>query len=159
PGTPGGTMAPAPVPPASPARRRRTGKVGPLDLGSGDAGSPGTRSYRAGHRQGGAPAVARGRGPSTMPMSHKAYAFNWRAFERDELPGLLSGALETGDTAGLLAYVERNRQALKDPYQGEPLAESWKDLLENQDIHEYGDFALTRFYDLKADNGLGYCWN
>ena len=94
-----------------------------------------------------------------MPMSHKAYAFNWRAFERDELPGLLSGALETGDTAGLLAYVERNRQALKDPYQGEPLAESWKDLLENQDIHEYGDFALTRFYDLKADNGLGYCWN
>ena len=94
-----------------------------------------------------------------MPMSHKAYAFNWRVFERDELPGLLSRALETRDTAGLLAYVERNRQALKDPYEGNALAENWQDLLENQDVHEYGDFALTRFYDPNADSGLGYCWN
>jgi len=94
-----------------------------------------------------------------MPMSHKAYAFNWRVFERDELPGLLSRALETRDTAGLLAYVERNRQALKDPYEGNALAENWQDLLENQDVHEYGDFALTRFYDPAADRGLGYSWN
>ena len=25
--------------------------------------------------------------------------------------------------------------------------------------HDYGDFALTRFYDPAADRGLGYCWN
>ena len=94
-----------------------------------------------------------------MPMSHKAYAFDWRAFERDELPGLLSRALETGDTAGLVAYVERNRQALKDPYEGDPLAEDWQGQLGNRDVHEYGDYALTRFYDPNADCGLAYCWN
>src|SRR3954453_8782269 len=93
-----------------------------------------------------------------MPMCHKAYAFDWAAFERDELPGLLSRALETGDTSGLLAYVERNRGLLKDPYEGDPLGEDWEDTLENRDVHEYGDYALTRFYAPAADRGLGPCW-
>jgi hypothetical protein len=92
-------------------------------------------------------------------MSHSAYAFDWRAFERDGLPGLLSRALDTGDTSGLLAYVERYRAVLKDPCEGDPLDEDWQDLLENRDVHEYGDYALTRFYDPDADHGLGYCWN
>jgi hypothetical protein len=94
-----------------------------------------------------------------MPMSHKAYAFDWRAFERDELSGLLSRALETGDVSGLVAYVERNRHALRDPYEGDPLGGDWEALLGNRDVHEYGDFALTRFYDPAADSGLGPCWN
>jgi hypothetical protein len=94
-----------------------------------------------------------------MPMCHKAYAFDWRAFERDELPGLLTHALETDDTAELLAYVERNRASLKDPYEGDPLSEDWRDMMDNRDIHECGDFALTRFYAPAADRGLGYCWN
>jgi hypothetical protein len=92
-------------------------------------------------------------------MSHKAYAFDWRAFERDELPGLLTGALETNDSSALLAYIERNRAALKDPYEGDPLPRDWKDQLGNRDVHECGDFALTRFYDPAADDGLGHCWS
>jgi hypothetical protein len=94
-----------------------------------------------------------------MPMSHKAYAFDWVAFQRDELPGLLTGALETSDRSGLAAYVELNRECLKDPYEGGPLGEDWEGQLENRDAHEYGDYALTRFYDPAADCGLGYCWN
>jgi hypothetical protein len=92
-------------------------------------------------------------------MFHKANAFDWRAFERDELPELLSRALETNDTSGLLAYVERNQHVLKDPYEGDPLDDDWQALLENHDVHEFGDFALTRFYDPAADRGLGYSWN
>jgi hypothetical protein len=92
-------------------------------------------------------------------MSHKAYAFDWWAFEGGELPELLSRALETNDTSGLLAYVERNRHVLKDPYGGDPLDDDWQALLENRDVHEFGDFALTRFYDPAADRGLGYSWN
>src|SRR5262249_35436836 len=98
-------------------------------------------------------------GATTMPMSHKAFAFDWLAFERDELPELLTRALGTGETAGLFAYIERNRGILKDPYEGDPLSEDWKDLLENHDVHEYADFALTRFYDPAAEHGLSYCWN
>lgn len=94
-----------------------------------------------------------------MPMSHKAFAFDWQAFQPDELPGLLTSALETGDPSRVLAYVERNRAVLKDPYEGDPLGEGWKDQLGNRDVHEYGDYALTRFYDPAADHGLGYCWN
>jgi hypothetical protein len=94
-----------------------------------------------------------------MPMFHKAYAFDWPAFEQDELPELLSRALETGDLTGLVAYVERNRHVLKNPYEGGPLDEDWEELLENRDVHEFGDFALTRFYDPAAEFGLGYCWN
>src|SRR5262245_51807623 len=94
-----------------------------------------------------------------MPMCHKAYAFDWLGFQQDELPGVLSSALETSDTSGLLAYVERNRESLTDPYEGEPLEEGWQDKLGNRDVHEFGDYALTRFYDPNADCGLAYCWN
>jgi hypothetical protein len=100
-----------------------------------------------------------GQGAWTMPMHHKAYAFDWRAFQRDDLPGLLLRALETGDPSGLAAYVERHRELLKDPDEGDPLGEGWKEWLGNRDVHEYGDYALTRFYDPNADGGLGYCWN
>jgi hypothetical protein len=94
-----------------------------------------------------------------MPMQHKAYAFDWRSFEQDELHGLLMQALETGDPSGLAAYIERNREWLTDPYEGDPLPESWQETLENRDVHEYGDYALTRFYDPADDRGLMYCWN
>jgi hypothetical protein len=94
-----------------------------------------------------------------MPMCHKAYSFDWPAYQQDELPGLLHRALKTGDTSGLLGYVKRNRESLRDPYEGDPLCEDWKGQLGNRDVHEYGDYALTRFYDPEADCGLAYCWN
>lgn len=48
---------------------------------------------------------------------------------------------------------------LKDPYEGDPFDEDWHGMLENRDVHEHGDFALTRFYDPDEDCGLAYCWN
>jgi hypothetical protein len=94
-----------------------------------------------------------------MSMSHKAYAFDWDSFCRDELCRLLPAALEAQDQAGLIRYIERHRELLKDPYEGEALGEDWNDLLENRDVHEYGDFALTRFYDPAVDYGIGDPWS
>ena len=92
-----------------------------------------------------------------MSMSHKAYAFDWSAFARDELHGILLDALSSGDTNGLIRYIEANQDHLKDLYEGGPLSD-WKNVLENFDVHEFGDFALTRFYDPEKDSGLEKDW-
>ncbi len=93
-----------------------------------------------------------------MSMSHKAYAFDWRSFESDELHHLLVAALESGDPATIARYIEAHRDQTKDPYEGQPIEQGWEATLENRDVHEYGDFALTRFYDPADDRGLAESW-
>jgi hypothetical protein len=93
-----------------------------------------------------------------MSMSHKAYSFDWKVFESDELYMLLVGALESNEVSSLIGYIENYRTELKDPYEGEPLARNWQEMLENHDVDEYGDFALTRFYDPAADLGVAEEW-
>jgi hypothetical protein len=90
-------------------------------------------------------------------MEHKAYVFDWSRFEFD-LRLLLTEALATDDTAELEAYIDRHLTELMDPYEGEPLTAEWRDALENRDVHEYGDYALTRFYDPGDCSGVGYEW-
>jgi hypothetical protein len=91
-------------------------------------------------------------------MSHKAYAFDWSAFVRDELHNILLDALSSADERGLIRYIEANRDYIQDPYRGGPLSDDWKDELANYDVHEFGDFALTRFYDPMEDYGVEYDW-
>ncbi len=93
-----------------------------------------------------------------MSMSHKAYAFDWRAFEADELHAILLAALEDGDVNCIKRYINAHRDELSDPYAGEPLDAEWETMLKNRDVHEYGDFALTRFYDPSDDQGLANDW-
>jgi hypothetical protein len=92
-----------------------------------------------------------------MPMEHKAYAFDWTRFEFDLNP-LLVQALTDDDPAELEAYIDEHLAELTDPYEGEPLPADWRDALENRDVHEYGDYALTRFYDSADCWGVGYEW-
>jgi hypothetical protein len=47
---------------------------------------------------------------------------------------------------------------LTDPYEGEPLSADWRDTLGSRDVHNYGDYALTRFYDPANSCGIGYPW-
>ena len=93
-----------------------------------------------------------------MSMLHKAYAFDWSAFARDELHNILLDALSSGDERGLIRYIEANRDHIKDRYEGGPLSDDWKDRLGNYDVHEFGDFALTRFYDPMEDYGIDHYW-
>lgn len=92
-----------------------------------------------------------------MPMEHKAYAFDWSRFEFDLHP-LLVEALTANDTSGLEVFIEQQLAELTDPYEGESLPADWRDTLENRDVHEYGDYALTRFYDPADCWGVGYEW-
>lgn len=86
-------------------------------------------------------------------MSHRAFAFDHAAFVA-ELRPLLLRALETNDAQELAAFIDAQRGQLTDPYEGEPLTEAWRDLLEVGDVHEHGDFALTKYYDSDLDIGL-----
>ena len=93
-----------------------------------------------------------------MSISHKAYAFDWRAFKKDKLHDLLIAELETGDTATIASYIEAHREQIKDPYEGQPITQDWRNRLANLDVHEFGDFALTRFYDPADDQGVAESW-
>jgi hypothetical protein len=93
-----------------------------------------------------------------MSMSHKAFSFDWKEFESDELFRLLIGALQSNEVSSLIGYIENYHTELKDPYEGEPLDRNWQEMLANRDVYEYGDFALTRFYDPAADLGVAEAW-
>ena len=90
-------------------------------------------------------------------MEHKAFVFDFVSFE-NELRSLLERALETGSVVELSRFIETNREALTDPNEGEPLDEQWKELIEVADPHQYGDFALTKYYRSRDDIGLSYAW-
>ena len=46
-----------------------------------------------------------------------------------------------------------------DPYEGQTLAPDWIQMLsDHSDVHEIGDYALTRFYDPTTDFGIGNAW-
>jgi hypothetical protein len=90
-------------------------------------------------------------------MEHKAFAFDYRGFERELLP-LLSRALIENRTDELEKFIDQHRPQLKVPDEGDPLSEDWRDLLESDSPHEYGDFALTKFYEPEEDLGLGLRW-
>ena len=84
-------------------------------------------------------------------MEHKAFAFDWNAFQRHLAP-ILRDALSSDSVVGLAAFIEHHRQSLTDPYEGEPLPEDWSSLMENRDVQDHGDFALTTL--LLADGRL-----
>jgi hypothetical protein len=92
-----------------------------------------------------------------MTMEHKAFVFDTKAFDLEVRP-VLERALSDGDTRGLVDFIRGNVDVLKDPYEGEPLNENWENSLQVRDPHQYGDFALTKYYDPRQDIGLGRDW-
>jgi hypothetical protein len=92
-----------------------------------------------------------------MSMSHKAFAFDWWGFDSDLAPIMLT-ALEADTGTYLGEFIERERDRLTDPYEGEPLRADWQRLLEAGDVQELADFALTRYYSVREDHGVGGAW-
>jgi hypothetical protein len=92
-----------------------------------------------------------------MSMSHKAFAFNWYAFDFDLSPILLA-ALDADDGSELADIVNQERHRLTDPYNGDPLPEDWRTVLEVGDVQELADFALTLYYGVQEDHGVGSAW-
>ena len=91
-------------------------------------------------------------------MEHKAFLFDGDRFDV-ELRPVLEAALSTGDCSPLVDFIRDNLDALTDPYEGEPLEPDWESLLETKDADNYGDFALTKYYDPASDIGLGAGWD
>lgn len=92
-----------------------------------------------------------------MSMVHKAYAFDWDAFDAALRPVLVR-ALETDDPSGLAAFIEANRTALTDVRTMKPLAPGWRAAADLGDVQALGALALTRYYDPLADDGLLHGW-
>jgi hypothetical protein len=92
-----------------------------------------------------------------MSMDHKAYVFDYNAFN-EELRPVLEASLRSGDVGPLLAFIREHFAELKDPYEGEPLGENWQDLLTYEDPQEYGDFALTKYYEPSDNLGVSTEW-
>jgi len=90
-------------------------------------------------------------------MDHKAFLFDWKAFDK-ELRPILYEALESNSTRALADYVAANFEDLTDPYEGQPLAFNWCAHTEQGDPHKLGDLALTRYYNPADDIGLGSDW-
>ncbi len=92
-----------------------------------------------------------------MSFSHKAYEFDWEAF-RAELAPVLNRCLADSQAQPLIDFVNRHRESVSDPYEGEPLDADWEDRLEIADVQELADYALTRYYDPTSDCGLAEAW-
>lgn len=92
-----------------------------------------------------------------MSMSHKAFVFAFDDFEA-ELRSILELALSRNDPSVLRDFIVVHRESLVDPYEGNELEENWESLLEIRNVQEYGDFALTKYYDPLDDVGLGDRW-
>jgi hypothetical protein len=92
-----------------------------------------------------------------MSLEHKAFEFNYEPFLK-ELKPKLEIALLTNDITRIEEFIAEHISELKDPYEGEPLDGSWSQMIEVADSHQYGDFALTKYYDPGANIGLGYDW-
>jgi hypothetical protein len=90
-------------------------------------------------------------------MNHQAYAFDHAAFERDLRP-LLTRALESDDALALAAWIDAHLRELRDPFEGEPLPEDWRELTDASDVQVHGALALSKFYDFDLEMGLADDW-
>lgn len=90
-------------------------------------------------------------------MEHKAYIFDYDKFKIELLDSLVL-SLETGDYSQLKIFITKNIYYLRDPYEGESLHKDWEKMIETFDPHQYGDFAITKYYDPSKDIGLGADW-
>jgi hypothetical protein len=98
-----------------------------------------------------------------VSIDHKAWLFDYRAFER-ELADTLYGALQTGDGRALKAFIDRHSGELTDQWTEERFGPDWEEELRRRpgkppaeyDVQDYGDIALTKYYDVSDSRGLSY---
>ena len=92
-----------------------------------------------------------------MSMNHNAFVFDYSTF-LTELRPLLVQALAANESLRLMAWIEANRSSLVDPYEGKKLGPNWEKEFTKRDVQEYGDIALTKYYDPINSIGLDDAW-
>ncbi|WP_345860757.1 hypothetical protein [Shewanella algae] len=93
-----------------------------------------------------------------MSIEHKAFIFNSDAFF-EELQPILVNCMESDKISLIRDFIDENKEEIKDPYEGESVDDYWEDMIEEKDIQQYGDFALTKYYYPSDDIGLGSNWD
>lgn len=91
-----------------------------------------------------------------MSMIYKANIFDYDSFQREFAPQLYS-VLETNDSSLLIEFIEDNREMLKSPL-GQSLDSSWQSLELNWTVQDYGNLAITKYYDPLVGNLLLPQW-
>jgi hypothetical protein len=91
-----------------------------------------------------------------MSFDHKAFLLDERRF-RAELAPALERAL-AGDRGPIVAFLDAHAGELRDPYDGEPVGDGFREAIAEADADALGDLALTCFYDPSDDLGLGPAW-
>ena len=92
-----------------------------------------------------------------MSMCHKAYVLDYEGFAV-ELRPLLEKSLESNEVLGLIAFVDAQKEHLTWPWEATQLPHTWKDDLEQSDVQEVGDIALTKYYGADDDCGIQEHW-
>lgn len=93
-----------------------------------------------------------------MSIIHKAFCFDCLAFDKDLQP-LMELSLLVNDPTQLIAFIDSDYRDFIDTYEGVALNKVWKNLLVDfNDVHEIGDYALTRSYDPQRDFGIEDAW-
>lgn len=90
-----------------------------------------------------------------MSYEHKAFIFDIDGFNR-ELKPLLESCLRSGSIDQMRDFIVSNRQSLVDPYEGFALEDSWEDMIESKDVHQYGISHLRNIIRLLMTEGLAY---
>lgn len=89
-------------------------------------------------------------------MYHKAYLVDWHLFTI-ELRSLISN-LSPDSKVDLLNFIKLNQTKITDPYEGEPLSESWVTELSELSVDELADYSLALCYSVTEEHGLGDHW-
>jgi hypothetical protein len=93
-----------------------------------------------------------------MTLCHRAFVFDYTAFG-NELAPILDAAAESNQAEHLMRWVDRERTMLTLPWEDSELAEGWRGGLVSQSVREVAAIALTKYYDVGVDHGVGTRWN
>ncbi len=91
-------------------------------------------------------------------MEHKSFLFDTKGFEL-ELCEIVIASGEKDEPRLLIQYNMNNIGKIRSPYTGEFLDDVWEDELEQGNVQELADLALTKFYSPEEELGLSYSWD
>jgi hypothetical protein len=90
-------------------------------------------------------------------MEHKAFEFDWDSFDK-ELLSILIPSLQIEDCEPIISFIKSNQHLISDPYEGSKLDVGWEEKLSSLPILDIADHALTKYYSVNKDIGLGDSW-
>lgn len=93
-----------------------------------------------------------------MSMDHKAFLFDTVSFNK-ELANSILDAGTTHNVESLHKFIHDNIGRTYSIYTGEPITSEWENELQNGDVQELADYALTCFYSPEEDIGLSCYWD